>query len=118
MEKTITNNEILFTCKLDLPGGGSLSLHKQSYSDGTCFYTLQDRFGFYKIEYASRYISDLIKQVTREIEIGARATKKPYNKSNAAVQEIHNAVQAWMKEVLRNLEERREESRCQYAHTC
>ena len=52
----IINNEILFTCKNELTEK-CLSLHKQSYSNDTSFYSLQDANKNWKVNYASSDIN-------------------------------------------------------------
>ena len=44
-------------------------MHRQDYSDGTCFYTLQDNRGQFRVDYGNRDLSELIKVLEREIEI-------------------------------------------------
>jgi hypothetical protein len=65
-QKKIVNNEILF--KSNSKNGEVLSLHKQSYSDGTCFYSLRDWNGNFPLNYASRYLHDIKEAVSNEIE--------------------------------------------------
>lgn len=62
--RRIVRNEYL--CKNEYLG---LKLHKQDYSDGTCFYTLQDNRGEFRVGYGNRDLSELIKVLEREIEI-------------------------------------------------
>jgi len=99
----ITGNDILFTCKPNLGINMSLSLHKQSYSDGTCFYTLQDRWGNWEVNRASRNILDLIKQVKREIEIESSVRKRDSYKANPEIRAIYDEAIRWKEEILANL---------------
>ena len=61
-ERKITGNDILNFYK-------SKSLHRQSYSDGTCFYTLQDRYGNWKLNHGSKDLTDIIDQLEHEVNI-------------------------------------------------
>jgi len=103
MERQITNNEILFTCKLNLDREETLLLHKQSYSDGTCFYTLQDSRENWKIDYGSRTIEGLIKQIKREIRIDSGCKKENWYKTQPNIRAIYNEYLQWKNEVLANL---------------
>lgn len=47
----------------------SLQLHKQDYSDGTCFYTLEDNRGQFRIDYGNHDVSGLINVLQRGMEI-------------------------------------------------
>lgn len=46
-----------------------LKLHKQDYSDGTCFYTLEDNRGEWRVDYGNHDLSELIGVLERGIEI-------------------------------------------------
>ena len=37
-----------------------LKLHRQDYSDGTCFYTLQDKFGEFRVNHGNKNLEELI----------------------------------------------------------
>lgn len=65
--KRIIGNEYL--CRNKYLG---LKLHKQSYSDGTCFYALEDNNGRFRVNYANSDLSELIKVLERRIEINKR----------------------------------------------
>ena len=65
--KKITGNEVLF--KESTNNGYSLSLHKQSYSDGTCFYSLKDKLGRWSVNHGSNNINDLLEQMKLEKSI-------------------------------------------------
>lgn len=108
MEKTTTrsittDNEILFTSKLNFENGSSLSLCKQSYSDGNCFYTLKNQRGFYSIEHAHSDINAMIKQVEKELKISQKDANRSYNRNNPQIKAIHDEVIRWKKEILTNL---------------
>jgi len=47
----------------------NLKLHKQNYSDGTCFYTLEDNRGEFRVNYGNRDLKELIKVLEGTIEI-------------------------------------------------
>lgn len=83
----ITGNEILF--RECAKYGASLSLHKQSYSDGTCFYSLKDSRGKFSINHGSRDITELIRQIEleKQISIDGKATRGYENK---AIQDIYD----------------------------
>jgi hypothetical protein len=104
MERIITNNEVLFTCKLNLDRSDILALYKQSYSDRTCFYTLQDARGIWKIDYGSKKVSNLIKQIKREIKIDSSVEKQDFYKENIKIQQIYDEVKRWKQDVLNNLQ--------------
>lgn len=76
--KKIIGNDILFTemCKLD-DEILTLSLHKQRYSDNTSFYSLQDEYNDFKLNYGSDNIDGIINQIEKEI-----AQKEKYKKMN------------------------------------
>jgi hypothetical protein len=88
MTKTIVKDEVLFTHKVNLERCDDLNLCRQSYSDGTCFYTLQDSRGNWKIEYGSRDILELIEQLEHEIKIERQHLQRGYNKTNPDIQKI------------------------------
>ena len=60
----IIGNEYL--CKSEYFG---LKLHKQSYSDNTCFYTLEDNYGDFRVDYGNENLQELINVLERENEI-------------------------------------------------
>ena len=60
----IIGNEYL--CKNEHLG---LRLHRQDYSDGTCFYSLQDNRGQFRVNYGNYDLSELVKVLERKIEI-------------------------------------------------
>ena len=62
--KKIIGNEYL--CKSEYFG---LKLHKQSYSDNTCFYTLEDKYGDFRVDYGNENLQELINVLERENEI-------------------------------------------------
>jgi len=47
----------------------NLTLHRQDYSDGTCFYTLEDDKGEFRVDYGNRNLSELIKVLKSGIEV-------------------------------------------------
>ena len=98
--KKITGNEILFTCKI--VSNYTLSFHKQSYSDGTCFYTLQDEKGDWNVGYGSDNISNLIARMQREITI-YKIPETKYKKYPQEARNILNSYANMRKEVLNNL---------------
>lgn len=65
----IVGNEYL--CKNEHLG---LRLHRQDYSDGTCFYTLQDNRGQWRVDYGNRDLSELVKVLERGIEVDKKYT--------------------------------------------
>ncbi|MFJ3388797.1 hypothetical protein [Lysinibacillus sp. NPDC086135] len=65
-KKKITSNLELFTIKYPK---STLTLHKQTYSDNTCFYSLQEPNGSFKVNYGSRDINDLISQLQHENKV-------------------------------------------------
>lgn len=99
--KTITNNEVLFSCKSKF--GDILTLHKQSYSDGTCFFTLEDRNGNWKLEYGNHKISALLKQVKREIKIDSSVEKENFYKTNPEIKAIYDSIKDWKQKIANNL---------------
>ena len=46
-----------------------LRLHRQDYSDGTCFYTLEDNRGQWRVDYGNHDLLELIGVLERGIEI-------------------------------------------------
>ena len=63
-DKKIVGNEYL--CKNEYLG---LRLHRQDYSDGTCFYSLEDGKGQFRVDYGNRDLSELINVLEGGIEI-------------------------------------------------
>lgn len=47
----------------------NLKLHKQNYSDGTCFYTLEDNRGEFRVNYGNHDLKELVGVLERTIEI-------------------------------------------------
>jgi hypothetical protein len=102
-KRKITGNEVLFICKVDLNNNkSSLSLHKQSYSDGTCFYTLQNEKGNWDVRYGNGNIQELIKEIEWDIEINSKRENE-YKNYPQKVQDIYNIYSKWYNEVLDNL---------------
>lgn len=62
--KRIIGNEYL--CENNHLG---LRLHRQDYSDGTCFYTLEDNRGQWRVDYGNHDLLELIGVLKRGIEI-------------------------------------------------
>ncbi|MCC0764780.1 hypothetical protein IR151_17440 [Clostridioides sp. ES-S-0006-03] len=89
--KKIIGNKILFTevCKLDNQSL-ILSLHKQSYSDNTSFYSLRDRYNNFKLEYGSNNIEDLIIQIEKEIFLKERYIKEQDETHVEHLKKIYN----------------------------
>lgn len=54
-----------YLCKNEYLG---LRLHRQDYSDGTCFYSLHDKSGQFCVNYGNCDLSELIKVLEEEIE--------------------------------------------------
>ena len=59
-----------------------LKLHRQDYSDGTCFYTLQDKFGEFRVNHGSKNLEKLIDVLERENQLDEK-----YIKSFPAIKE-------------------------------
>ncbi|MNW54714.1 hypothetical protein D3C74_323290 [compost metagenome] len=66
-EKKITGNTELFAIKLNLLG--TKFLKRQDYSDGSCFFTIQDNRGNWKIEHGSNSIKPIINQIEHEKKV-------------------------------------------------
>jgi hypothetical protein len=94
--KKITNNEVLFTCK----GIKTLSLHKQSYSDNTCFYSLQDWRGNFKLSYGSKNLQDILNQIIAEKQIHEKSYLED---NNGQVLEIYNKYMKMYDELINSL---------------
>lgn len=47
----------------------NLRLHRQDYSDGHSFYSLEDHRGYFRVNYGNRDLSELIRVLERGIEI-------------------------------------------------
>lgn len=56
--KKITGNELI----MDIPEIHR-AIYKQSYSDGTCFYTLKDVYGRWNVGDGSHYLDDVLKRI-------------------------------------------------------
>ena len=87
----IIGNEYL--CKSEYFG---LKLHKQSYSDNTCFYTLEDKYGDFRVDYGNENLQELINVLERENEINlhpGRSAKILIGKDRiASFGEVHPEV--------------------------
>jgi hypothetical protein len=92
-----TGNEVLFESKSQLGNMKVQSLHKQSYSDGTCFYTLQDKLGNWDVSHGSYDIKDLIKQIEYEVK------KYSSYKDNDLLQSIYKEITRWNLDIINNL---------------
>lgn len=68
-----------------------LRLHRQDYSDGTCFYSLQDNRGQFRVDYGNRSLSELIKVLEREIEIDKKYIDT-LPSSKETIQQIKNLI--------------------------
>jgi hypothetical protein len=64
--RLITGNEVLFESKLN--NRFMLRLHKQSYSNGTCFYSLQDQYGHWNVSRGGQ-LEEIIEQIKHELTI-------------------------------------------------
>lgn len=104
MEKTITNNEILFTCKADIEKEVVLlSLHKQSYSDGTCFYSLQDNRGNWKVDHGNKDLNKLIEQMEHELRIHQEYKDTKYIIDNEEVRKVYEAIEEWKMNIINQM---------------
>ena len=65
----ITGNQILFVSMSPYNNYNYLELHKQSYSNGTCFYSLKDENKNFNVNRGSSELCEVIKQVKHEIRI-------------------------------------------------
>jgi len=88
MNRIVVSNDMLFTCKSSL--GDTLSLHKQSYSDGTCFYMLKDNSDKMKAEHGNSSLKKLIRQLKHEIKVSG-----PCKNRNDKINIIHKEVFRW-----------------------
>lgn len=52
-----------------------LKLHRQDYSDGTCFYTLQDKFGEFRVNHGNKNLEELINVLERENQLDEKYIK-------------------------------------------
>jgi len=108
MTKQIVKDEILFTHKLDTDKGFKLSLKRQSYSDGTCFYTLVDQFNVSNVEHSSEDLNDLISQIKHEMSIHKehmkRVNKEYDNKSKEIIQKTSEKVTVWKTKIINDLQ--------------
>lgn len=52
-----------------------LKLHKQDYSDGTHFYTLEDKFGDFCVDHGSENLEKLIDVLERQNQVDEKYTK-------------------------------------------
>lgn len=67
----------------------NLKLHKQNYSDGTCFYTLEDNHGDFSVDYGKSKLSELIKVLEGNIEVDKKYLGKcPHLNENIKQTEI------------------------------
>ena len=97
MNRIVVSNDMLFTCKSSL--GDTLSLHKQSYSDGTCFYMLKDDSGNMKAEHGNSSLLKLIRQLKHEIKVAG-----PCKNRNDKINIIHKEVVRWKENIIRSME--------------
>jgi hypothetical protein len=103
--RSITNErEVLFTCTANLDRPIKISLCKQSYSDGTCFYTLQDQNGNWKVEYGSRDLNELIEQINHELKVEEEYRPHDMIKKYPQIKYVYDEVLRWRKDILSNLQ--------------
>lgn len=84
-ERKIVGNSVLYSIKYPKD---TLTLHKQEYSNGTCFYTLKNSNGNWKVNYGSSDVDDLIEQLNHENLVYSQSVED-YNKG--IILEIINA---------------------------
>jgi hypothetical protein len=80
--KMIIGNECL--CKNEYL---ELSLHRQEYSDGTCFYTLVDNRGEFRVDYANSDLLEIIKVLKSGVEANMQYMGLPSMKKRLRIQE-------------------------------
>jgi hypothetical protein len=100
--RKITKNEIMFQHEC-AETKEALSLHKQYYSDGTCFYSLQDKSGDFCVNYGSDNLQDLIEQMELEIKCDKRWFDKKFEDYPQNIKEIYSAVLDWHTHILNSL---------------
>jgi len=103
MTKTIVSNEKVFTHTLSSKKGVSLTLKKQSYSDGTCFYSLQDRMGNFKVEHADSDLNKLIDQIQHEVNVYREAMNGEFVKNNPDIKTNYKSALNWKLSILNDL---------------
>ena len=107
MKRTITGNRVLFRREIYLESGVALSLHQQSYSDGTRHYTLQDDHGQWRVEHGSNNLEDLVKQMRLEIAVDHKYLDmcKSWGNAPSIVIDTCRKVIAWHESILHSLEQ-------------
>lgn len=104
MDRKVVVKEIVFNEQTKINEDEyELILWKTKYSDGTYFYWLDDGSGVLKIWYASDDISELIKQIQKELRLNKEAANRDYNKDNLKFQERYKKIQEWKTNVLNRL---------------
>lgn len=98
--RKITGNEILFTEKCIIDGKiKGLSLHKQSYSNNTYFYSLKDennKTG--RLEYNGHNIDELIEAIKLDMQLS-----EDWNNKYPDVSERRKIILNWQNNILNNL---------------
>ena len=101
--KKIVKNEILFTNVLKSDRNIKMSLNKQTYSDGTSFYTLEDKDGNWELRHGSNSIDDLIESMLKDIKKDLLIKEKNSVNENPDVHEIYNQIINWKYTILDNI---------------
>jgi hypothetical protein len=100
----ITGNEILFVRNAAFDNYNiCLTLHKQNYSNGHSFYSLQDNDGQFKLGYGSEKIEDLIKQIESEILIDSSIENEQYFKKNIQLQNNYYVIKRWREDIVNQM---------------
>lgn len=102
MSKTLVSKENLFTHKLGLRNF-VLTLNKETYSDGSSFYSLVDYYGNSKVERASNNLNDLIEQLVREQNEYDKASKSEVNREYQEVQNNFKLINEWYNKIITNM---------------
>lgn len=96
-KKKITGNHQLFTAYYP---SDKLSLHKQTYSDGTCFYSLKDRKDRSKVNYGSRDLDDLITQLKHENKVYTDYRKESDNDMYSTIIHANDEMIDYMNQLI------------------
>lgn len=96
-KKKITGNHKLFTVYYP---SNRLSLHKQTYSDGTCFYSLLDRNDRSKVNYGSRNLDDLITQLKHENKVYTDYRKESDNDIYSTITHANDEMIKYMNQLI------------------
>lgn len=98
--RKITGNFVLIV--VEFPHE-KITLKKQTYANNTCFYSLQDSRGNFKVNHASSNINDLISQLMHENNVYIEGLNKYNNETVKNIIECNNTLIEYMQSSILNV---------------